>query len=116
MYVNARHNNWDDAIDFVIFAYNSSKQESTGLSPFFILYGREPYLPIDVALGNDPDPFSGASNLVAYAQDLVSRLPVMREMVKRRLLMAQENNEDVTIRFGEISSSRSGTRCLFSNL
>ncbi|KZR95508.1 Uncharacterized protein APZ42_010747, partial [Daphnia magna] len=41
MYVNSCHNDWDDYVDFVTFAYNTSKQESTGVTPFFLLYGRE---------------------------------------------------------------------------
>lgn len=49
MYVSSFHNNWDESIDFVVFAYNTSRQESTGYSPFFLLYGREALLPIDVA-------------------------------------------------------------------
>jgi len=54
MYVNSLHNDWDRYVDFVTFAYNTSRQESTGVSPFFLLYGREAVLPIDVALGNNP--------------------------------------------------------------
>jgi hypothetical protein len=56
MFVNSNHSNWDDVIDHVVFAYNTSKQESTGQTPFFMLYGREALLPIDVALGNNPNP------------------------------------------------------------
>ena len=55
MYVNSYHNDWDGLIDFVTFAYNTSRQETTGYSPFYLLYGREAVLPIDVALGNNPD-------------------------------------------------------------
>lgn len=39
---------WPDIIEAVLFAINSTKQSSTGFSPFFMLYNRHPILPIDV--------------------------------------------------------------------
>jgi hypothetical protein len=58
MFVNSSHFNWDEVVDHVIFAYTTSRQESTGVTPFLMLYGREAVLPIDVALGNNPNPRS----------------------------------------------------------
>jgi transposase InsO family protein len=47
MYVSADHKDWDVAIPFIRFAYNSSCQETTGKSPFFLMHDRHPVLPID---------------------------------------------------------------------
>ncbi|KII68883.1 Pol polyprotein [Thelohanellus kitauei] len=38
---------WDKVLQIATFSYNVSKHESTGLSPFEIMYKRLPYLPID---------------------------------------------------------------------
>ena len=35
MYVSEDHKDWDVSLPFVCFAYNTARQESTGLSPFF---------------------------------------------------------------------------------
>jgi hypothetical protein len=56
MYVSRDHTDWDVTLPFVRFAYNTSKQESTGKSPFYLMHGRHPVLPIDAICGADPDP------------------------------------------------------------
>ena len=55
MYVSSDHKDWDETLKFVTFAYNTSRQETTGRTPFFLMHGREALLPIDVALGADPN-------------------------------------------------------------
>ena len=42
--------NWDEKLPFVLFAYRSTIQESTGESPFRLLYSRDPKLPTVDAL------------------------------------------------------------------
>ena len=41
---------WDKQLVYVLFAYHASEQQSTQESPFFLLYGRDPRLPIVPAL------------------------------------------------------------------
>ena len=39
---------WHNIIEGVLFAHRVSKHTSTKFSPFFLMYNREPTLPIDV--------------------------------------------------------------------
>ncbi|KAK8373583.1 hypothetical protein O3P69_010551, partial [Scylla paramamosain] len=43
-----RHENWDKCLHGILFALRSTVQASTKFSPFKMLYGREPVLPLDV--------------------------------------------------------------------
>ena len=43
-------NDWDTYLGLLEFAYNSAKNVSTGLSPFYIIYGKEPQKMIDLAI------------------------------------------------------------------
>ena len=50
-YINEFHTDWDKFITAIQFAYRTTPAEnSVGFSPFFLLYGREARLPLDVTL------------------------------------------------------------------
>jgi hypothetical protein len=86
MYVSSKHDDWDEFIDYVTFGYNTSRHESTGVTPFYLLYGREAVLPVDVALGNNPGLNTSSLDRNAV-QSILTRLANIREVVKRRMLV-----------------------------
>ena len=50
MFVAKDQKDWDEYIPFILFAHRTSNCEAIGDSPFYVLYGREPRLPVDVKL------------------------------------------------------------------
>jgi len=49
-YVNTMGDDWDEYLPALELAFNSKQQASTNASPFTLVYGTEPRLPIDCAL------------------------------------------------------------------
>ena len=82
MFVSADHSDWDELLPFITFAYNTSRQETTGRTPFYLLHGREAVLPIDASLGIRMDPQTDGH--VDYATQMLSNLQRAREEVKLR--------------------------------
>lgn len=57
---------WKNHVNKVVHAYNCTRHESTGYWPFFLLFGRSPWLPIDLVFGNADVADSGSQR--AYVQ------------------------------------------------
>ena len=42
---------WDPWLDSVVFAYNTSRHDSLGISPYEMVFGRLPRMPLELELG-----------------------------------------------------------------
>ena len=65
--------NWQEWITTLTHAYNCTASPVTGFSPYFLMFGRNPKLPLDIDLGiptMEQEPTSQQN----YAQKLYSRL------------------------------------------
>lgn len=68
MYVDYHHNNWDAIVPYVTYAYNTAHQATTGFSPNYLLYSRDPLSTLDTVL-----PFIDDTLLGHYATDTICR-------------------------------------------
>lgn len=84
MYVSNDHHDWDIALPYVTFAYNSSRHATAGFSPFYLLYGREPTLPLDTVLP------SAATPTTEYARDAIALADHARQLARTRLTASQD--------------------------
>ena len=50
--VDENESEWDKFLDSVLFVYRTCKQASTKYSPFFLMYEREPTLPVDLIVSH----------------------------------------------------------------
>ncbi|UYV68065.1 hypothetical protein LAZ67_5002947, partial [Cordylochernes scorpioides] len=87
MYVDVEQKNWDEVLPFVTFAYNTAKQETTGFSPFFLVYGREAETTLDSLL-----PYHDNDNVGDYVQHLITTAEEARHLAQLHLYRGQEKD------------------------
>ena len=86
MYVNDSHKDWDLILPYVGFAYNTTKQESTGFSPFYLLYGREAKLPLDMEdVRSEEELDQRPQESSDHATFLIKQLRKARNIVQERM-------------------------------
>jgi hypothetical protein len=82
---------WSEYVDHLVFCYNACAHSSTGLSPFFLMYGQHPRWNVDVCL-NNPSDAEVFDSLPAYALDLVERMERAYKLVRAHLHVKAEAN------------------------
>ena len=76
---------WDEKLPFVMMAYRSAVQESTGVTPHSMMFGDELPVPLDWVFGS---PKSVPQDKVLYVKELRSKIQSAYEMARKSLLSA----------------------------
>ena len=103
-FVSEDQKDWDLHLPLLKMAVNSKKQASTGFSPFFMLYGREIPLPIDVALNTkvDKQKNPAAEELIVKLQETWRRAAESLAKAKERQSKAvNEKRREVIFKEGD---------------
>lgn len=87
MYVSKDQKDWDQHIPEILFAYCASPSEVTGESPFYLLYGREPRLPMDVNLIKPKDL---SPSVTEHRQRTVENIENSHRIAKENIQQAQQ--------------------------
>ena len=85
---------WDKLIPYVLFAYREVPQESTGYSPFELVYGREVRGPMDVLKESWESSERSDESVLSYILLMRERLAHMTELVQKNLSMAQTRQKN----------------------
>ena len=76
---------WDTCLPFISMAYRATPQESTGMSPNLLMFGRETTMPVDLLIGLPQDT---PQETTQYAQQLRERMESAHELARRHLRQA----------------------------
>ena len=84
---------WDLQLPTIMLAYRTSVQETTGVSPYFLMFGRDPLLPIDIEF-NLPfeETYTGTE---VYREKLQERLNNAYQIVRQHIQHEQRRHKDL---------------------
>ncbi len=89
-YTAKSQNDWDEQLPFVMMAYRSSVQSSTGYSPNQMMFGRDVRLPVDLVLGVPPEVYETS---VEYVQKLQKHIESVHKMARENLNISSSNQK-----------------------
>jgi len=87
MFVSKDQKDWDEYIPLILFAYRTSICETTGDSPFYLLFAQEPRLHIDTKLLQSRDESTSISE---HRKKIVEKLEVAHKLAKENIERAQQ--------------------------
>ena len=87
--IKTDQSNWDTLLPGILMAHRATPAtQSSKLSPYFVVFGREMKLPIDVAL--TPKPSVGKNNR-RYLAEVLENIDLARQIASQNMKQAQEN-------------------------
>ena len=99
-YTNARYDDWDLQLPLCEFAHNNARSSATGMSPFYVCYGKHPLTPMsavieaaNAAWNQDPHAhkdFLSADKFLADKRRIVTHAQEAMEAARRRMLRAED--------------------------
>ena len=108
---------WPTAINKMIHAYNSTQQSITGYSPFFMMFGREPRIPLDLLLETEWTQTSSKKSYDTYITDWQNQMEAAYEIAQKRTCDSRQKGRE---KFNEkailLSEIQADDRVLVKNL
>ena len=101
--VSPHHDDWDQHLVAIEFAYNNSIQASTGYTPFYLNYGRHPETPFDIQGSTvvPPKDKDAAAFVERIANDLSTAKHNIARAQERQAKAADKKRRDHTFRVGD---------------
>lgn len=83
---------WADVLPYVVFCYNTGYQDTVRQTPFFLVYGRDPVLPLDVVYSRRE--LEELKEESSYFTVVRERLQKARELAATYIRLAQEKQKE----------------------
>ena len=112
--LESQKHKWKDSLNKVVHAYNSSSNDATGFSPFYLLFGRSPRLPVDLMFGLSRE--DTRMNHTEYTEKWKVAIKDAYEMARQNISKSSEDGKKQYDRKVRFSSLQPGDRVLARNL
>lgn len=107
-----KQEDWDEHLPFLSMAYRATPHEASGVTPNFMMYGRELAMPVDVMIGPSPDqPLSP----LEYVKKLRERLTYAYRMARENLRRSAERQKKLYDRKKTSATYREGDPVWYLN-
>ena len=83
---------WKTYVRPLVHAYNATRHDSTGFSPFFLMFGRNPRLPVDVLMGV-PENNEKERTYTDFVADLRDRLDYTYKLVSKEAQKSRDKQK-----------------------
>ena len=103
---------WDEYLPFLSMAYRATPQDSTGLTPNFLMFGREVSMPIDVMIGPPEDQ---AMTELDYVKKMQKKLTYAYELARMNLRKSAERQSKYYNKSRHGSNFSLGDLCWYAN-
>ena len=105
-FANNQQNNWEEQLECLAYAYNSAVHATTNQTPYFLMFGRKPKMPIDLVFGESQDLISDEivedlkTNIWDFETILNEKsvIPVLNEDVDISVKIASEYARELSSR------------------
>ena len=81
---------WHSSLSKMMHAYNCTKHDSTGFSPFYLMFGSHPRIPMDFMLGEDEQRQTKPKLYTKYAEEWEARMKIAYEIANQRSINSKE--------------------------
>lgn len=90
---SSRKDDWVSTLPQLLFCYNTTPHQVTGESPYFLMFGQEPRLPVDFLLGRGQE--RGPDSVNSWVLEHQKRLQVAFEGARKQLRLAAERRKEM---------------------
>lgn len=94
--------NWKAHVGPLVHAYNCTRHESTGQSPYTLMFGRNPKLPVDAVFGLRSNEKEFSSHYIAELKDRMKQAHELANAAAEKARSRQKNLYDIKVRGGTV--------------
>ena len=96
-FIESKKETWQDYLDTCVYAYNTSRHDSSKFTPFELMFGRQAVLPVDIR--SDASKIEDVNEVFECDEDAVQKMEAARkstlEQAKKNIVAAQQKQKEI---------------------